>query len=74
MSASSWVLYRFTYISICGCTRLTITPSRCTSGGRSGITWFTRLLTFTTAWLGSVPGWKMTWMVASPALVASEIM
>ena len=36
--------------------------------------WSTRFFTFTTAWLGSVPSSKMTWMVASPALVASETM
>ena len=31
-------------------------------------------MTFTVAWLGSVPMLNTTWIVASPALVASEVM
>ena len=60
-------------MSMLGCTRETITPSSWTSGGRRLRTWSTRFLTLTTAALGSVPSSKITWIVASPALVESEI-
>jgi hypothetical protein len=51
----------------------TMSPSLSTIGGRLFFTAWTRLFTFMTATFGSVPGSKMTWIVASPALVASEI-
>lgn len=57
-----------------GMTRIRMTPSSCTSFGIWGITWSIRVLTLMIAWLGSVSRSKMTWIVASPALVASVIM
>ena len=68
------MLYRLTYINMLGATGVTTTPSRCTSGGSWLMTWSTRFLTATTARLGSVPSSKITWTVASPALVESETM
>ena len=53
---------------------MTMMPSRSTIGGRLFFTIWMRLFTFMTATFGSVPGSKMIWIVASPALVASEIM
>ena len=61
-------------MSMLGCTGVMMTPSRCTSTGRLGITWSTRVFTRTTASFGSVPGSKITRMVPSPALVASLAM
>ncbi len=49
-------------------------PSRSTIGGSRFLTMLIRLLTLTTATFGSVPGSKMIWIVASPALVAAEAM
>ena len=60
MSAFLSVLYKFTYMSMFGVRLFTMTPSRWTSGGRRLITWLTRFMTFTVAWLGSVPIWKTT--------------
>ena len=57
-----------------GTTRFTITPSRCTSTGRRLSTCAMRVFTFTTAWSGSVPRLNTIWMLASPALTASEVM
>ena len=73
-SAASSVLYRLTYINMLGMTRIKMTPSSWTSRGRFGITWSIRVLTLMIAWSGSVPRSKTTWIVASPALVASETM
>src|SRR5258708_29959686 len=61
-------------MSMLGITGVMITPSRCTSIGNLLVTCCTRLETCTNAWLMSVPGLNMTWMLASPALVASEVM
>ncbi|MNL44279.1 hypothetical protein D3C87_1668430 [compost metagenome] len=68
------MLSKLTYISMLGCTGFTMTPSSCTSWGSLLATWSTRFLTLTSAESGSVPSSKTTWMVASPALVASEMM
>src|SRR5436190_11818047 len=61
-------------MSMLGMTGVMITPSRCTSVGSLLVTCCTRLDTCTNAWLMSVPGLNTTWMLASPALVASEVM
>src|SRR5579872_6435238 len=53
---------------------MTMIPSRSTRGGSRFFTVWIRFWTFKTATFGSVPGSKITVMVASPALVASEIM
>src|SRR6185295_17822884 len=51
-----------------------ITPSRCTRIGSLFRTCSTRLETCTKAWLGSVPRLNTICMLASPALVASDVM
>ena len=53
---------------------MTMMPSRSTMGGSWFFTMWIRLFTFMTATFGSVPGSKMIWIVASPALVAAEVM
>src|SRR5579863_574521 len=53
---------------------MTMIPSRSTKGGSLFFTVWILFWTFTTAAFGSVPGSKMTVIVASPALVASEVM
>src|SRR5258708_2670017 len=68
------LLYKFTYISMLGITGVMITPSRCTNRGSLFVTCCTRFDTCTNAWLISVPGLNITWIFASPALVASEVM
>jgi hypothetical protein len=73
-SASSARLYTLTYINMLGITRMRMTPSSWTSFGSWLMTWSIRVLTLMRAWFGSVSRSKMTWIVASPALVASEIM
>ena len=61
-------------MSMLGCTRFMTTPSSRTRAGRRLMTWSMRFLTLTTASLGFASSRKTTWIVASPALVASEIM
>ena len=64
----------FTYISMLVMACMTMMPSRSTMGGSRFFTIAIRLFTFRTATFGSVPGSKMIWIVASPALVAAEAM
>ena len=68
------MLKTFTYISMLVMFCMTMMPSRCTIGGSWFLTIWIRLLTFMTATFGSVPGSKMIWIVASPALVARGVM
>jgi hypothetical protein len=74
MSVFLSLLKRFTYMSMLGTTRFTTTPSRCTSTGKRFRIWAMRVFTFTTACSGSVPRLNTIWMLASPALTASEVM
>ena len=64
----------FTYISMLVMICMTMMPSRSTRGGSWFFTMLIRLFTFKTATFGSVPGSKMIMIVASPALVAAEVM